>query len=77
MDHYMDMMEYGYGHNVFPGFPIFMQLVLFIMFLAVIIWVVKSGNINSDSPKDILKKRLAKGEIKKKEYNDLLKEIEK
>ncbi len=73
----MDMMEYGYGHNIFPGFPIVMQLLLFVVFLVIVFWIIKSGSINSDTPQDILKKRLAKGEIKKKEYNELLKEIEK
>ena len=65
----------GYGHNIFPGFPMFMQLVLFLIFVFIVFWIVKSGNITSDSAQEILKKRLAKGEITKKEYKELLKEI--
>ena len=65
------------GQTFFPGFGIFVQLLLFIAFVIVIYWVVKSGNIIKQSPEDILKARLAKGEITKKEYNDLKKEIAK
>jgi len=68
---------YGYGHNIFLGFPIAMQFLLFLVFLGVIFWIIKSGNMSDDSAGDILKKRLARGEISKKEYKDLLKEISK
>ena len=69
-------MTFGLGQMFFPGFGFILQILLFIGFLMIIYWVLKSGNLNN-SPKDILKKRLAKGEISKKEYTDLLSEIDK
>ncbi len=63
------------GQMFFPGFGFVLQILLFVIFLGIIYWVMKSGKINNDTPQDILKKRLAKGEISKKEYNDLLKEL--
>ena len=68
-------MMYGLGQMFFPGFGFILQVILFIIFLYIIYWVLKSGKMGLDSPEDILKKRLAKGEITKKEYLDLLKEI--
>ena len=76
MMHYSD---YGLGGHIgFGGFGIFLQLFIFIGFLAIIYWVVKSGNMGKNSsPDEILKTRLAKGEITKKEYHELKKELEK
>ena len=75
------MRDYGIGLGgmFFPGFGIFLQLIIFIGFLTIIYWVIKSGNNGkaSLSPEEILKIRLAKGEITKKEYQDLKKELEK
>ncbi len=72
-----EYMMHGPGQLFFPGFPILMQFLLFLLFLGIVYWLIKSGQISNESPKDILKKRLAKGEITKKEYNELLKEISK
>lgn len=76
---YNNMMGdgYGFGHSIFPGFPIFLQLLLFIIFLGVIYWIMNSGNFTNQNAEEILKKRLAKGEITKKEYNEIKKEISK
>lgn len=68
-------IENGYMHEVFPGFGLLLQLILFVIFLAIIYWVIKSGNLSNQSAEDILKKRLVKSEITKKEYKELLKEI--
>lgn len=71
---------YGFGHMggaFFPGFGIFLQLILFLTFLGIIYWVINSSKTSNESAEEILKKRLAKGEITKKEYNELLKEIKK
>jgi putative membrane protein len=65
----------GMGRNFFPGFGIFLQLIIFIIFLGIIYFVVKKGEFASDSAENILKKRLAKGEITKKEFQELKKEI--
>lgn len=69
------MVDYGYMHSIFPGFGILIQLLLFITFLIIIYWVIKSGKIKEESAEEILKKRLARGEITKKEFNELKKEI--
>ncbi len=66
----------GPGQIFFPGFGIVLQILLFTIFLAIIYWVLKSGKISNETPEDVLKKRLAKGEITKKEYKEILKELE-
>lgn len=73
------MHSYGIGgHLGIPGLGILLQLFIFIGFLAITYWVVRSGNINKNtSPEEILKTRLAKGEITKKQYQELKKELEK
>ncbi len=70
-------MTFGLGQMFFPGFGFALQLILFGVFLAILYWVLKSGNLTAETPQTILKKRLAKGEITKKEYQELLKELEK
>lgn len=76
---YINMMhvKYGFGQNIFPGFGIFIQFLLFVIFIAIIYWIMNSGKFTSQNAEDILKKRLAKGEITIKEYNELKKEISK
>jgi len=64
----------GYLHSIFPGLGIILQIIIFLLFLFVIYWILKSGK-NSSSPKEILDKRLANGKISKKEYIELLEEI--
>lgn len=66
---------YGLGKMFFPGFGLLLQIIILILVILIIIWVLKSGKVNNETPEEILKKRLAKGEITKKEYNELLKEI--
>jgi uncharacterized membrane protein len=68
---------YGLGTMFFPGFGILLQLLIFLGFIGIIYWVLKSGRISNESAEEILKKRLARGDIKKKEYEELLKEIRK
>jgi len=50
---------------------IFAQVIFFIVTLILILWLVKSRQ-SFNSVKQILDRRLAKGEITKKEYKDLL-----
>lgn len=64
-------------HEIFPGFGLLLQLILFITFLGIVYWVINSSKIKEESAEEILKKRLAKGEITKKEYNELKKELSK
>lgn len=70
-----NIFNMGPGQMFFPGFGIVIQIILFVVLFGVIYWVVKSGSIGNDNPEAILKKRLAKGEISKKEYHEILKEI--
>jgi putative membrane protein len=54
------------------------QVVIFVLFFLVVLWLLKNNAVkqqSSESPLDILKKRLAKGEISKKEFEELRKEI--
>ena len=67
----------GLGQMFFPGFGILLQLLILGLIFFIVFWVIKSGKISSETPDEILKKRLVKGEISKKEYNELRKEISK
>lgn len=56
--------------------------VFWILLAVAIIWVIKismggTSNNSSDSPKEILKKRYARGEINETEYKRLREELEK
>lgn len=76
MNGYMMQDYFGSGF-FFPGFGILLQFIILIIFLIIMYWVVKSGKMDSGDANEILKKRLAKGEITKKEYNDIRCELEK
>ncbi len=73
----MEYYDYGYGMGFFGW-------ILMVLFLGAIIWLVvwlvnkikSSENYNGrKTPLDILKERFAKGEITKKEYGEMKKEI--
>jgi len=72
----------GMGYGIM-GFGWLFQIIILILFFAVIWWIFKnSGSFgfkssSNESAMDILKKRLAKGEISRKEYEELKKEIGK
>lgn len=62
-------MAYGYGMTYMIG----SQVLFFIITIALIIWILKdSRQDKSNTAKDILDRRLASGEIDKKEYTQLL-----
>lgn len=65
------------NHMGFTSYGIFIQIVLFLAFLLIMFWVIRSSDLSNESAEEILKKRLAKGEINKKEYESLKKEISK
>ena len=73
------MHQYGMGYGYF-GLGWLFQIIILVLFFAVIWWMLKSsgtfGFRTSESAVDILKKRLARGEINEKEYQKLKKEIE-
>ena len=78
MRDYSGGMHYGYF-----GIGWLFQIVILILFFVVIWWMIKSNGRfgfmtkESETAIDILKKRLAKGEIDTKEYERLRAEIEK
>ena len=69
-------------HSVFFGYGWLVQIIIFIAFFMVVWWLLKNQKICSENktirekPIDILKRRLASGEINKKEFEKLKKEIE-
>ncbi|MBI5389651.1 SHOCT domain-containing protein [Candidatus Woesearchaeota archaeon] len=75
-------MMYGYGIGYgYMGFMWLFQIVILVLFFVVLWWIVKNAStfgykIGNESPLDILKKRLARGEITEKEYQTLKKQIE-
>ncbi len=63
------------------GFGFLFQLLIFVLFFAVLWWLLKeSGSRKEDRKEDqplgILKRRLAGGEITKKEFDELRHEVE-
>ena len=72
------MMGYGY-----LGFGWLFQIIILVLFFLVVWWMIKSAGSfgfkygTNETALDILKKRLAKGEIDQKEYERLKKEVEK
>ena len=61
------------------GFGWIFQILIFVIFFLVVWWLIRTdraGRKEIEGPGQILKRRLAKGEITKKEYDILRKEIE-
>ncbi|MBI1936192.1 SHOCT domain-containing protein [Candidatus Woesearchaeota archaeon] len=81
MMHQNGMMGSGMMGYGFLGFGWLFQIIILVLFFLVIWWMLKGsckfGFNASESATDILKKRLASGEIDSKEYERLKKEIEK
>ena len=71
------MMGYGYAPFGFIGMILFMGLMIWLMME----FMDNSSNKHEftviEKPQDILKKRYVKGEISKKEYDIMKKELEK
>lgn len=67
-------MMHGYGMYGFHWGWVF-QLVLLALFFLVVWWLVRMQPSRNESPEDILKRRLAQGEITAKQYGELKKEI--
>ncbi len=71
------MMGYGYGMYGL-GLGWLFQLLIFAAFILVIWWILKKGARGQEgSADDILKKRLARGELTKRQYEELKAEIAK
>jgi putative membrane protein len=60
------------------GYGWLIQIFIFIAFFLVVWWLIKEQpkQVRKERPLEILKRRLASGEITKKEFEDLKKEIE-
>jgi len=77
------MEEYAIGGGLGMGFGFIFMLAFWALIFYLIYFLITSNKLNKNtsnsnkSPKDILKKRLAEGEIDKKEFEDLLKEVNK
>ncbi len=74
------MHYYGMGYG-YMGFGWLFQILILVLFFLVIWWILKSSGsfgfkIGTEPAIEILKKRLAKGEISEKEYHRLKKEID-
>ena len=73
------MMHYGFGYG-YGG--MFMGLLFFILIAALVYFIIQALNakgrppVPPESPLDILKKRYAKGEITKEEYEKIKKDLE-
>lgn len=60
------------------GYGWIFQIIIFILFFLVVFWLLKNQkmtNTTNETPEQILKRRLASGEIKKKEYEELMEEV--
>ncbi len=68
----------GYGgFGIFPYGGLIMGILLLLILGAVLYSVLRNRNTSREAPSslDILKKRLARGEISKEEYRELLEEL--
>lgn len=61
------------------GYGWLYQILIFVLFFGVVWWLLKNQpmqkSVSIEKPIDILKRRLAKGEITQKEFESLKKEI--
>lgn len=72
------MAMYGMHSGLFPGYMWIFQIIIVVLFFLIVWWLLKNSQktITGEKPSEILKTRLAKGEITKNEYDKLKKEIE-
>ena len=59
------------------GYGWIFQIIILVVFFIIMFWLFRNNGIEKNkSPLEILKQRLAKGEITKKQFEELKKEIE-
>lgn len=61
-------------HFGFNGYMIFGQLIFFLIMIFIFVWLLREKRPSEDNT-EILKRRLAKGEITEKEYDRLMKKL--
>ena len=72
-----NMMHYGYGGGMFMGMLIFLILIVGIVYFVVMGTKSKGQpGVPDEKPFDILKRRYAKGEITKDEFERMKKDLE-
>ena len=74
--------SFGMGGYNMMGFGMGFGFVFMLLFLGLLIWLIvtlvntyQSGKKEGDEPSTILKKRYASGEISKKQYGEMKKEL--
>ncbi len=67
------MMGYPYGYSNPLSLPIIL-LIIALLFLAV--WIAYNYGVRKDNPLEILKKRYARGEITRKQFEEMKKKLE-
>lgn len=72
----------GWGHMMYYGYGGGLMWVLFLMVIGVLVYVViqsaktkGSARVSGETPLDILKKRYAKGELTKDEFESMKKDL--
>ena len=73
---------YGWGHMMGPGFGGMIMWILFLIAIILIVYVLvrvsKTGGLGSsphETPLDVIKKRYAKGEITKDQFDEMKKDL--
>lgn len=75
MYYYGPMNGYGWGWGIFMG-AVFLIVFIILIYAVFRLWGHHgSGLISPDDPLEIVKKRYAKGEINKEEYEQLKKDL--
>jgi putative membrane protein len=69
------MTRYGF-HNSFGGIVMWIMYLIVVVLLIYIVLHIGSSKPHNDTPLDILKKRYARGDIAKEEYERMRKDLE-
>jgi putative membrane protein len=70
------MMHYGY-YGFMAGFGLLWSILFWALLIWLIVWLVRRGGAmhSTEGAVEILKERYAKGEITKKQYDDMKKDL--
>jgi putative membrane protein len=77
----MDGGMMGYGHGLFMGYGWLFQLLILLLLVLIFWWLLRGQNYGyaantKETPLEIAKRRYAAGELSKKEYAQLKRELE-